>query len=85
MGLTIQNVSRYFGKKPAVHDLSLSIPTGGILGLLGQNGAGKTTTIRMILGLLKPDQGEILWNGQPINREKLKDRFTRGTGVISKG
>ena len=64
--------SRYFGKKPAVHDLSLSIPTGGILGLLGQNGAGKTTTIRMILGLLKPDQGEILWNGQPINREKLK-------------
>lgn len=52
-------VTKRFGKTEAVHDLSLSIPPGTAMGFIGQNGAGKTTTIRMLMGLLRRDAGEI--------------------------
>ena len=63
--LTINNVTKSFADKKAVDNVSLSL-TPGIFGLLGANGAGKTTLIRMIADILKPDSGEILYNGIPI-------------------
>ncbi len=52
--------------------MSFQINDGEILGLVGPNGAGKTTTFRMLLGLMCPDEGEVLWNGAPLN-DKVRD------------
>lgn len=57
--LTIQNLSKSFGKQKIIDSLSMSIPAGSIFGFIGKNGAGKTTTMKMVLGLLQPDEGEI--------------------------
>lgn len=65
--LEVKNISKQFGTKIAVNDLSFTIKPGEILGLLGTNGAGKTTTFRMILGIFKPDFGSITLNQQPIS------------------
>ena len=65
--LTLSHVARSFGDAVAVRDISLTVPAGATFGLLGPNGAGKTTTMRMILGILAPDRGEIAWNGAPID------------------
>src|SRR2546425_5961596 len=51
-------LTRYFGGKPAVYELDLQVPPGGVFAFLGRNGSGKTTTIRMLLGLLRPTRGE---------------------------
>ena len=55
-GLIVNKISKSFGNKPIVRDLSLNIKRGEIVGLLGPNGAGKTTTFYMIVGLLNPIQ-----------------------------
>jgi ABC-2 type transport system ATP-binding protein len=52
-----RGLTKYFGAKPAVHDLNLEVPRGCVLAFLGRNGSGKTTTIRMLLGLLEPTRG----------------------------
>lgn len=69
--LTVENVSKQYGEKTAVNAINLRVQEGEIYGLLGANGAGKTTTMRMVLGLIYPDQGQILWKGQGY-REELK-------------
>ena len=71
MGLKIQNVSKKFGEKLAVDNISFEINKPGVFGLLGTNGAGKTTTIRMMLGILKKDSGEITWNGKKVERKNV--------------
>ena len=72
MGLSVQNVSKTFGERKAVDSISFSIDEPGVFGLIGTNGAGKTTTIRMILGVLNRDEGEITWNGGPLNRNTVR-------------
>ncbi|MGJ7919406.1 ABC transporter ATP-binding protein [Neobacillus sp. LXY-4] len=67
MALQLQHITKRFGNFTAVDDLSLTIPENEMFGFLGANGAGKTTTFRMILGLLDPSEGDILWGGQSIN------------------
>lgn len=57
--LTIQNLSKSFGNNKVIDNLSFSVPEHSIFGFVGQNGAGKTTTMKMILGLLKADSGDI--------------------------
>ena len=64
-GLVLQGVRKAFRSVVAVDDLSLTVPRGSMFGLLGANGAGKTTTLRMVLNILSPDAGTILWNGVP--------------------
>ena len=71
MGLKIENVSKRYGEKVAVDNISLEMNEPGVFGLLGTNGAGKTTTIRMLLGILKKDSGEITWNGKEVKRENV--------------
>lgn len=66
MTLEINQVSKKFGTKVAVSELSMTVKAGEIMGLIGQNGAGKTTTIRMILDFIQPDSGQITWNGRLI-------------------
>ena len=62
--IEIKNLSKSYGSKLAVNGISFSIKENEIIGLLGPNGCGKTTTIGMMLGLLKPSNGEIKINGK---------------------
>ena len=71
MGLKVENVSKHFGSKLAVDNISFEINEPGVFGLLGTNGAGKSTTIRMILGILKKDSGNITWNGKTVERKNI--------------
>lgn len=64
--LTFSHVSKSFGRNKVIDDLSFSVPEHSVFGFIGQNGAGKTTAMKMILGLLKPDGGEIFVHGEPV-------------------
>lgn len=69
MGLEVKNLYKKFGDKVVVDNLSFEMKGPGVYALLGTNGAGKTTSIRMMLGMLARDGGEVLWNGQPLTTE----------------
>ncbi len=71
MSLVLKNVSKNFGTKKAVDNISLTLDKPGVYGLLGTNGAGKTTTIRMLLGIIKKDKGEITWKGKEVDRKHV--------------
>ena len=71
MGLKLENVSKKFVGKQAVDNISFEVNKPGVFGLLGTNGAGKTTTIRMLLGIIKKDSGEITWNGKTVERKSV--------------
>lgn len=71
MGLKIDKVVKSYAGKVVVDNLSLEMNKPGVFGLLGTNGAGKTTTIRMMLGILKKDSGEITWNGKKVERKNV--------------
>ncbi len=64
--LRLEHVKKKFGEKEIIKDLSFSVPKGEVFGFIGQNGAGKTTTMKMILGLLKSDGGEIFVNEKKV-------------------
>jgi ABC-2 type transport system ATP-binding protein len=64
--LEVRHLSKKFNGIPAVDDVSFHIAPGEILGYLGPNGAGKSTTVKMIIGLLEPSDGQILYNGRSI-------------------
>lgn len=71
MSLKLENVSKSFVGKQAVENVSLCLDKPGVYGLLGTNGAGKTTTIRMLLGIIKKDGGEITWKGKAVDRKSV--------------
>lgn len=72
MELSIKGIEKHFGEKEVLKDISLTAKSGAALGLLGRNGAGKTTTIRIVMGVFFPDKGEILYNGKPLDRKKVR-------------
>jgi ABC-type uncharacterized transport system, ATPase component len=69
--LIVEQVHKQYGEKKAVNGISFEVEAGEIYGLLGANGAGKTTTMRMVLGLIYPDEGRILYHGKPYTQEQL--------------
>ena len=69
--LSVQNISRSFGAHRAVDDVSFDVGRGRLTGFVGGNGAGKTTTMRMILGVLRPDSGEVTLDGAPVGQAAL--------------
>ena len=66
--LEIRELTRRFGENTAVDHVSFEVPAGLMTGFVGGNGAGKTTTMRMVMGVLGIDEGEVLWQGRPITR-----------------
>tara|TARA_B100000989_G_scaffold216289_1_gene164683 strand:+ start:1135 stop:1869 length:735 start_codon:yes stop_codon:yes gene_type:complete len=79
--VSVNNLSKNFSRFEAVKNISFTINEGEILGLLGPNGCGKTTTIGMMLGLLKPTNGEVVING--LNVEKNRIKLLRRMNFIS--
>ena len=63
--LEVRNLRKNFGDVAALTDVSLTVKPGEIYGFVGSNGAGKSTTMRIILGVLAADAGEVLWDGKP--------------------
>jgi ABC-2 type transport system ATP-binding protein len=69
--LSVRNISRSFGSRRVVDDVSFDVGRGRLTGFVGGNGAGKTTTMRMILGVLRPDSGTISLDGEPVSPDAL--------------
>ncbi len=81
-GLIVNKISKTYGNKKVVRDISLSIKRGEIVGLLGPNGAGKTTTFYMIVGLVKPDTGNILLDKIDLTKDPIYMRGAKGIGYL---
>ncbi len=85
--LELQHIKKYYATQKAVDDISFFIEPGKIFGLLGPNGAGKTTLIRMITGILYPDEGNILFNGKkfdPLNDSRYIGYMPEERGMYKK-
>jgi ABC-2 type transport system ATP-binding protein len=72
--LELKDLSRRYGDTVALDGLSLAVPEGEVVGFVGPNGAGKTTAMRIALGVLEQDAGEVLWRGEPATHE-VQRRF----------
>jgi ABC-2 type transport system ATP-binding protein len=72
--LSVENVSRSFGDRQVLRDITFGVGAGRMTGFVGANGAGKTTTMRIMLGVLAPDSGSVTWQGRRLTRE-LRGRF----------
>ena len=83
--LEVKNITVKYGVITALHDLSFSIKKGDIVTLIGANGAGKTTTLKTISGLLRPERGEILFNGEPVTRCPPHRLVKRGMSHVPEG
>ena len=81
-GLIVNKISKTYGNKKVVRDISLSIKRGEIVGLLGPNGAGKTTTFYMIVGLVKPDTGSILLDKTDLTKAPIYLRGAKGISYL---
>ncbi len=82
MILSIEDIEVSIQSTPILHDLSLNIEEGEIVGLVGRNGAGKTTTMRTIMGLTKPTSGKVKVNGIDITRFESYQRAALGLGYM---
>lgn len=71
MKIELKDICKNFGDKTVLNKISFSAESGKALGLLGRNGAGKTTSIRILMGVFYADSGEVLLDGEPIDRDKL--------------
>ncbi|ABY22008.1 branched-chain amino acid transport ATP-binding protein [Renibacterium salmoninarum ATCC 33209] len=83
--LELKEVSVFYGRIQAIHNMSFSVNEGEIVSLIGANGAGKTTTMKTISGLLNPTKGSILFEGQDITKVKPHIRVVRGISQAPEG
>jgi lipopolysaccharide export system ATP-binding protein len=81
-GLVVGNLGKRYRRRPVVRNVSLSLQRGEAVGLLGPNGAGKTTTFYMIMGLVRPDQGQVLLDGHDITLLPMYRRARLGLGYL---
>ncbi|MCF7887050.1 MAG: LPS export ABC transporter ATP-binding protein [Candidatus Omnitrophica bacterium] len=81
--LEVKNLTKSYGTNTVVKDLSLSVKRGEVVGLLGPNGAGKTTSFYMIVGIIPPDNGKILFDNEDITYLPIHLRAKFGIGYLS--
>ncbi len=82
MKLYTENIEKKYGKRTVVKGVSINVNQGEIVGLLGPNGAGKTTSFYMIVGLIKPNGGKILLDGEDITKLPMYKRSQKGIGYL---
>jgi lipopolysaccharide export system ATP-binding protein len=80
--LQVEEVSKIYGKRKVVDKVSLYVERGEVVGLLGRNGAGKTTTFRMVIGIVRPYGGRIMFRGADITKLPIYKRSRRGMGFL---
>jgi phospholipid/cholesterol/gamma-HCH transport system ATP-binding protein len=83
--LELRNVHKSFGGKPVLRGVDLVVAPGRSLAIIGGSGVGKSVTIKCALGLMAPDQGEVLFGGQPAGDKKSIDALRRRTGMLFQG
>ena len=82
MRIDAKNLVKIYGDRSVVNDISFYINKGEVVCLLGPNGAGKTTTFYMVVGLVKPNKGQILLDGQEITQWPMNERAKAGIGYL---
>jgi len=81
-GLEVRSIAKAYDRKAVLHDVSLEVSRGEVVGLLGPNGAGKTTCFYSVMGLVKPDSGRIFLDGQDITELPMYRRAILGLGYL---
>ena len=76
--IELRGLTRYFGERTALRDVSVSVPAGATLAVLGRNGAGKSTLLRILATLLRPHAGDVLVFGEPLPRRAFAVRGQAG-------
>src|ERR1700751_2592927 len=74
--LAVEDIHTYYGKSHVLYGVSLEVGRGEVVGLLGRNGVGKSTTLKAVMGLVRPSQGQVLFDGQPVTRMQ-SDKLAR--------
>ncbi len=82
MALSIEHLVKTYSGRPVVNDISFSIEPGEVVGLLGPNGAGKTTSFYSVVGIIQPDQGHVILDGQPMKGLPIHERARAGIGYL---
>jgi len=85
MMLQISNLNVYYGESHILRDVDMNIPTGEMVCLIGRNGVGKTTLMKTIMGLLKPRQGNIIYDSNDLLRYSTDKRARLGIGYVPQG
>jgi len=83
--LTLEQLSVSYGEGLVLRDVSLTVPGGGAVCLMGRNGVGKTTLLKSIMGLLRPRGGRITFDGASLNAVPTDERARRGIGYVPQG
>lgn len=83
--LRINHMSSCYGESRVIQDLSIVVPKGKIVGLIGRNGVGKSTTLKSIMGIVKTPDGEILLDGENIVKKPVYERVKLGIGYVPQG
>jgi urea transport system ATP-binding protein len=83
--LQIQDLTTGYGESRILHDVTLTVPSGGALCLLGRNGVGKTTLLKSIVGLLKPRAGHVMFDGHDVSQRGPHQRAQLGVGYVPQG
>src|SRR5262245_14169255 len=81
-GLEVRSIAKAYDRRAVLHDVSLDVHRGEVVGLLGPNGAGKTTCFYSVMGLVKPDAGRIFLDGQDITELPMYRRAILGLGYL---
>lgn len=81
--LRTKNLTKAYRRRRVVDEVSLVVTPGEIVGLLGANGAGKTTSFRMVVGMIRPDKGAVIFRGQDMTKAPMYRRARRGMGYLS--
>src|SRR5688500_11425109 len=81
-GLAVRSIAKAYDRRAVLHDVSLSVSRGEVVGLLGPNGAGKTTSFYSVMGLVKPDSGRIFLDGEDITGLPMYRRAILGLGYL---
>ncbi len=82
MNVELIKIHKYFGPVHANNDISLTIQSGEIQGILGENGAGKSTLMKILSGFIQADSGEILLDGKPVLIKSPSDAIKHGIGML---
>lgn len=83
--LELRGVTAGYGRTRVLEDVSIEVPTGGAVAIMGHNGAGKTTLLRVAVGLLPVMSGQVLLDGQDVTRLRPNKRVARGLGYVPQG